>query len=295
MSSKLLDENLPFIFVLNKLDGEPILGVFSSNSEKKINLNQSNILTIPQLIENSFKLIEKIKTIYKIVPKKIIISACKSEYGTATIINYKDSYLDLPKKFLSNKENQHFFEENLHIDSKVIENLQEELSSIILTTNSQQIKPLNTAINYMYNSLNKYFSFISVFNNVGNCLTSTLGLNRQENVLVRQLFDNITNKNQISEITNNVEQNLFYKQLGNVFIFYFYLKGKFFFLCSIDIEINIGITKLKLLAYIKNNLNDIVSILENLDSNNSKIDLHSPQNDDNDSNKENLKITLEIS
>ena len=173
--------------------------------------------------------------------------------------------------------------------------MQKKISSIITTANSEYVKPLNTAINYMYNSLKKYFTFISVFNDAGNCLTSTLGLNSQENLLAEQVFNTIKNKEQINEIIDNIDQNLFYKQLGNVNVFYFYLKGKYFFLYSIDIEIKIGITKLKLLTYIKNNKNEIISILENLSINKSKTEFQSPQNDDNFSNGENIKITIEIS
>ncbi|MHA1982938.1 MAG: hypothetical protein ACW967_01210 [Candidatus Hodarchaeales archaeon] len=253
------DNKSPFVFVLNHTNGDPILAAQMSTSDNKINLNQENLMSIPRILGNSLELIASLKTIFEEKTKKIVLSVCKTDFGTAILLNDSESYDFLPVQFITDTSNSHYFNEGFEIDSGLSKNLEQKILEIITSTKNLKVKPLNNSLLKMHEALKKYFSFVSVFNNNGESVTSTLDLSVEQNRFAKQVFDTIAENETINDILIDMEKNLFYKQLGDVIVFYFYLNGLYFYFFSINPKVNIGITKLKLLSYIKSNIDEIKS------------------------------------
>jgi hypothetical protein len=288
------DYKSSFVFVLNQTNGDPILAAQLSTSDNKINLNQENLVSIPRMLGNSLELITSLKTIFEEKPKKIILSACKTDFGTAILLNDSESYDFLPVQFITDTSNSHYFSEDLEINSALSKNLEQKIVDIITSTKNLKVKQLNNSLLKMHESLKNYFSFVSVFNNNGESITSTLNLSSEQNRFAKQVFDTINESETVKDIQIDIEKNLFYKQLGDVIVFYFYLNGLYFYFFSINPKVNIGITKLKLLSYIKSNIDEIKSNITQMINSDNLGKVKSKNTENSHINIEKITITIEF-
>ena len=271
----------PFVFVLNDKRNEPILACTISGTNY-VNLNQNNLISIPTILGNSLNLINDLRSIFTNNPKKIVLSACKTEFGTVIVLNDSNKFDQLPIQFITDENNLMYFQENFDLSADHTSKLQADINKIIISNKKTKIKQLEKYLIEMYDSLKKYFSFISVFNNEGECIVSTIDLNVEENTFAKQVYSTITENESIRDIQIDLEDNLSYKQLGEVLVFYFYLNGLYFYFFCISPKINPGITKLKLSSYIKSNMNDLLSHIQSMNNfqadqvlNDEKIGLNS--------------------
>ncbi|MHA2103412.1 MAG: hypothetical protein ACW981_08270 [Candidatus Hodarchaeales archaeon] len=288
------DNNSPFVFVLNHTNGDPILAAQLSTSDNKINLNQENLMSIPKMLGNSLELINSLKTIFEEKPKKIVLSACKTDLGIAILLNDSESYDFLPFQFITDNSNSHYFNEDFEINSALSENIEQKIVDIITSTKNLRVKQLNNSLLKMHEALKKYISFVSVFDNNGESITSTLDLSSEQNRFAKQVFDTIAENESVKDILIDMENNLFYKQLGDVIVFYFYLNGLYFYFFSINPKVNIGITKLKLLSYVKSNIDEIRTNITQMISSDNLGGIKAENTGSSDLKIEKITITIEF-
>ena len=164
---------------------------------------------------------------------------------------------------MNSSEYNKYFDSDLELDTSLTSALQKDLDKLIQSSKSLDYKYLKRELFIMQNNLKKYFSFISVFTSSGEYLLSSLDANSKEMNFAKEVYNTIRINEQIEDLQLTERESIYNKILGDIVIFYFKVENYLFFLFSIKKQINVGIIKLKLLAYLKQNYSNLISALQN--------------------------------
>ena len=183
--------------------------------------------------------VEKIRYIFPDLGGKTFVGLVRNETYSVIVFSKEEIYLPINKSILDIVQN------GLLRDKKSdIELFLDELFTDTVDADVQNI------LNEMNNELMNYSSFISVYDFESDKLVaSTLQKKKDENFLAREVFKELKRLELIKKMDLEVEL----KRIGsNVQVFYFYLKGLVFVVYCINIQVNTGIIRLKLKAFLKN-------------------------------------------
>ena len=183
--------------------------------------------------------IEKIANIFPDHREKdVFVSLIRDENLSVLIFTIEEEYLPINKSIFSLLQNN------------LLRTKKSEIESYLEGFFSDTVDPeIQDILSEMNQELINYSSFISVYEYESDRLVgSTLHKKKDENILAREVFKEIKRLELIKKINLEVEL----KKIGSLQVFYFYLKGLVFVVYCINIQVNTGIIRLKLKAFLKN-------------------------------------------
>lgn len=143
---------------------------------------------------------------------------------------------------------------------KLLINEKESIRDALWQADHENLE-VQSVLTDMQGALTRYISFITAFNIESNILIgSTLFKKRKEMVLANDVYKELVRKTLINH-GNTQELKIGNKILGDLQIFHFLAEGIAYVIYS-AVEINSGIIKLKLTAWLKKNSNRFISIQE---------------------------------
>lgn len=220
---------------------------------------------------------EKLRYIFPDYEGDIFVGLIRNDDHSVIIFSKDKSYIPLNKNIFDILQKG-----SLRDAKNDIESYLEEIFSDTVDPDIQNF------LAEMHKELINYSSFVSVYDfESDKLIASTLPKKKDENFLAREVYLELKRHDLIKKI--ELEVNL--KKIGsNVQVFYFYTKGLIFCIYCINVQVNTGIIRLKLKAFLKNKSRYIHYISNNTNQTNSIIRFASP--DYSDKKTHYLKFTI---
>jgi hypothetical protein len=244
------------LFILSDNIGKPIYTAqLESNLEQAKKIEPEKLTLISAFLSNCYNLLELLGPVFEKDTEKLVISTSHhKDIGFAITIANSAKFVSIPAEFLTKNAD---IKLKLSTDPKKIQAITSEIQNrlqLLLSTFEDGFTSLLTSLlGEMIKQLEKYCTFITIFDLKGNLIASTMQETRKELSLAKEIFLEIT-KVPVEKSSYKDFPEIISKQLGDLVISYFFLSNYAVCFFSIGISINPGIVKLKLQSLLKSKI-----------------------------------------